>query len=56
MSSVFSFGEVLIDMLPIDNGQFSPMAGGAPANVAVAVAKLGGNSFFIGGISNDNLG
>ena len=43
-------------MLPIDNGQFSPMAGGAPANVAVAVAKLGGNSFFIGGISNDNLG
>ena len=56
MSPIFSFGEVLIDLLPTDIGSFKPMAGGAPANVAVAVAKLGGNSYFLGGISRDNLG
>ena len=32
------------------------MAGGAPANVAVAYAKLGGKSYFAGGISRDNFG
>ncbi len=56
MSPIFSFGEVLIDLLPTDTGSFKPMAGGAPANVAVAVAKLGGNSYFLGGISRDNMG
>lgn len=56
MSPVYSFGEVLIDMLPTEGGKFIPMAGGAPANVAVAVAKLGGNSYFLGGLSTDNMG
>jgi fructokinase len=32
------------------------MAGGAPANVAVAYAKLGSFSYFAGGISTDNFG
>lgn len=56
MSPVYSFGEVLIDMLPTESGKFVPMAGGAPANVAVAVAKLGGNSYILGGLSSDNMG
>lgn len=56
MSPVFSFGEVLVDMLPTQDGQFAPMAGGAPANVSVAVAKLGGTSYFLGGLSEDNMG
>jgi len=57
MFSLLSYGEVLVDFLPTDQGgNFYPMAGGAPANVAVAFAKLGGKSFFAGGISNDNFG
>lgn len=55
---VCCFGEVLIDFLqdPHDSGLFRRFAGGAPANVAVAVAKLGGDSQFIGMLGNDMFG
>ena len=57
MHSLLSYGEVLVDFLPSDNGDYYyPMAGGAPANVVVAYAKLGGESYFAGGISCDNFG
>ncbi len=57
MFSLLSYGEVLVDFLPDEQGQsYYPMAGGAPANVAVAYAKLGGESYFAGGISRDNFG
>jgi len=57
MFSLLSYGEVLVDFLPDDSGaSYYPMAGGAPANVAVAFAKLGGKSYFAGGISGDNFG
>ena len=55
MSRVVCFGEALIDMLPTEQG-YQAMCGGAPANVAVAVSKLGGNSYFIGGLSQDLMG
>ncbi len=58
MQSLLSYGEVLVDLLPnsADNSSYSPLAGGAPANVAVAYAKLGGSAYFAGGISEDNFG
>lgn len=56
MLSVLSFGETLIDMLPVNEGEYRPHAGGAPANVAVAIAKLNGNSYLLTGLSLDNLG
>ncbi len=57
MFSLLSYGEVLVDFLPSEQGEsYYPMAGGAPANVAVAFAKLGGESYFAGGISHDNFG
>lgn len=57
MLSLLSYGEVLVDFLPSNNtNSYTPLAGGAPANVAVAYAKLGGTSFFAGGISEDNFG
>ena len=57
MFSLLSYGEILVDFLPDTNtNSYSPMAGGAPANVAVAFAKLGGSSYFAGGISTDNFG
>jgi len=55
MLNVMCFGEALIDFLPVDDG-YQPMSGGAPANVAVAVSKLGGSSFFVGGLSQDVMG
>lgn len=57
MFSLLCYGEVLVDFLPNENGEsYYPLAGGAPANVAVAFAKLGGESYFAGSISNDNFG
>lgn len=55
---VCCFGEVLIDFLqdPADSAVFRRFAGGAPANVAVAVAKLGGASQFIGMLGQDMFG
>jgi fructokinase len=60
---VVCLGELLIDFVPEENGRaladvesFRKAAGGAPANVAAAVAKLGGTSRFIGKIGNDPFG
>jgi len=55
MNKLISFGEVLVDQIEVTAGQPSVnFAGGAPANVAVCYAKLGGESFFIGGIATDD--
>lgn len=55
---VYCFGEVLIDFLqdPQQAGVFRRFAGGAPANVAVAVAKLGGQGRFVGMLGADMFG
>lgn len=60
-TGVTAFGEILVDMLPepgLKPGSlcFSAHAGGAPANVAVAVARLGVPSAFIGKTGNDAFG
>lgn len=61
MFDITSLGEILIDFTSQgrnSQGQrlFAQNAGGAPANVAVAVARLGGNSAFIGKAGNDMHG
>ena len=59
---VVCFGEALIDLLarPAAGGdaprQFLEYAGGAPANVAVGVARLGGAARFIGMLGEDMFG
>ena len=54
-SLVVCFGEMLIDFVPTTSGlalaeapEFKKAPGGAPANVAVGIARLGGSSAFIG--------
>ena len=57
---VVSFGEMLIDFVPdmagvslAESGGFVKAPGGAPANVACAISKLGGSSAFVGKVRMD---
>jgi fructokinase len=56
MAEVLCFGEALMDMLAEADGSYRPYAGGAPANVAVALAKLGVDSAFVGMLAQDAFG
>ena len=47
---IFSCGEALVDLVP------EPVPGGGPMNVAIAAARLGAASSFVGGISTDDFG
>jgi fructokinase len=58
---IISLGEVLIDLIPSTRVRLAetcyiPYPGGAIANVSVAIARLGGSSRFIGGVSDDEFG
>ena len=60
---IISFGELLIDFVPTVNGvsladapAFKKAPGGAPANVAAGLAKLGLNSAFLGKVGEDEFG
>ncbi len=58
MKGVISLGEALIDFIPVDkeNKLFEKNPGGAPANVAVGLARLGSRTAFIGKVGDDSLG
>ncbi len=63
MKKVFCIGELLIDFVAEKQGNdlskadvFTKKAGGAPANVACAIAKLGGLGKFIGCVGIDQFG
>jgi fructokinase len=61
MFDVISIGELLIDFTPAGtdgtgDALFARKPGGAPANVVCAVAKLGGNTSFIGKVGRDAFG
>lgn len=63
MAKVICPGEVLIDFISLENGkklvdveQFQKKAGGAPANVATALVKLGASAEFVGAIGKDSFG
>lgn len=63
MKKVYCFGELLVDFVAEGQGhdlskaaQFVKKAGGAPANVAVAVSRLGGKGGFIGAVGRDPFG
>ncbi|KKI89322.1 fructokinase [Bacillus sp. SA1-12] len=63
MKRVFCIGETLIDFIPGQKDKslkevtnFERVAGGAPMNVAIAVAKYGGRSVMLTKIANDYFG
>ncbi|WP_374226086.1 PfkB family carbohydrate kinase [Streptomyces sp. C3-3] len=53
--SVLVLGEALVDLVPADGdaGVRAAQPGGAPANVAVGLARLGGRPSFVGGLGDD---
>ena len=63
MKNVVAIGELLIDFVPQQKGcalsevmHFERVAGGAPANVAAAVARLGGRASMISQVGEDAFG
>ncbi|RCW56206.1 MULTISPECIES: carbohydrate kinase family protein [Halanaerobium] len=58
MQGVITLGEALIDFTPLDdqNMDFRKNPGGAPANVAVALSRLGVDISFVGKVGDDVLG
>lgn len=56
MSKIWVLGDAVVDLIPDGEQHYLRCAGGAPANVAVGVARLGGQSGFIGRVGNDPLG
>ena len=63
MADVVAFGELLIDFVPTATGlgladaeTFAKAAGGAPANVAAGLARLGLTSAFMGMVGEDGFG
>lgn len=58
MNGIITLGETLIDFTPLDNDNrdFRKNPGGAPANVAVALVRLGAKVSFIGKVGDDLFG
>jgi fructokinase len=63
MADVICLGELLIDFVPtvtpttlVDAPAFKKAPGGAPANVAVGLARLGVSSAFMGKVGDDPFG
>lgn len=56
MKKIWVLGDAVVDLLPDGEGRLLQCPGGAPANVAVGVARLGGQSAFIGRVGDDPFG
>ncbi|PNH85869.1 aminoimidazole riboside kinase [Vibrio diazotrophicus] len=56
MNTVWVTGDAVVDLIPDGENHYLKCPGGAPANVAVAIARLGGQSAFFGRVGNDPLG
>ncbi|HDL7731099.1 aminoimidazole riboside kinase [Yersinia enterocolitica] len=55
-NTVWVLGDAVIDLVPEDSNSYLKCPGGAPANVAVGIARLGGKSAFIGRVGQDSFG
>lgn len=59
---VFTIGELLVDMISndyddsFDCSQYTKLFGGSPANIAMNIKRLGGNSALSSAVGNDGLG
>ncbi len=56
MNKIWVTGDAVVDLIPEGDNSYLKCPGGAPANVAVAVSRLGGDSAFFGRVGQDPLG
>lgn len=56
MNKVWLTGDAVVDLIPDTEHTYLKCPGGAPANVAVAIARLGGETAFFGRVGHDPLG
>ncbi|NOH81632.1 aminoimidazole riboside kinase [Vibrio sp. RE86] len=56
MNRVWVTGDAVVDLIPDTESTYLKCPGGAPANVAVAIARLGGDTAFFGRVGQDPLG
>lgn len=56
MNKIWVTGDAVVDLIPDGENHYLKCAGGAPANVAVGVSRLGVEAGFIGRVGNDPLG
>ncbi|MGJ8582246.1 MAG: aminoimidazole riboside kinase, partial [Psychromonas sp.] len=56
MNKVWVSGDAVVDLIPEGLDTYLKCPGGAPANVAVAISRLGGESAFFGRIGHDPMG
>ncbi|MEL6116501.1 aminoimidazole riboside kinase [Photobacterium sp. SP02] len=56
MSKIWVTGDAVVDLIPDGENRYLKCPGGAPANVAVAIARLGGQAAFFGRVGHDPLG
>jgi fructokinase len=56
MNKVWLTGDAVVDLIPDSDNTYLKCPGGAPANVAVGIARLGGNCAFFGRVGDDPLG
>ncbi|MFD3993259.1 carbohydrate kinase [Streptomyces sp. NPDC058583] len=54
--AVLVMGEALTDLVPEEDGALRPRPGGAPANVAAQLARLGVRTVFAGTLGDDGFG
>lgn len=53
---VWVLGDAVVDLIPEEGDRLLKCPGGAPANVAVGISRLGGDSAFIGRVGGDPFG
>ena len=53
---IWVLGDAVVDLIPDGENHYLRCAGGAPANVAVGIARLGGESAVIGRVGKEPLG
>lgn len=56
MNKVWVTGDAVVDLIPDGETCYLKCPGGAPANVAVAISRLGGKTAFFGRVGQDPLG
>ncbi|WP_159738617.1 aminoimidazole riboside kinase [Vibrio atypicus] len=56
MNKVWLTGDAVVDLIPETDSTYLKCPGGAPANVAVGIARLSGQCLFFGRVGNDPLG